>query len=150
MFVVGEILLLAILIAALVVFGLKIRRKKEQRSFLDHRFTEEQIATLEKRFPRFNTLPGDIRTKLDGYTNLLMNDKRYEACGGLSEVTDEMKLLISAQAALLLIGLKKHRFYPRLRSILVYPGAFHDRGRRRFGIHDEERGTLLGESWETG
>lgn len=150
MFIVGEILLLIIVVVAFVVFGIKLKRKRELLSFLEKRLTDEQVATLKKRFPRFKSLPEEYRTKLEGYTNLLIHDKRYEACGGLPEVTDEMKLLISAQAALLLVGLPKHHFYPRLKSILVYPGAFHDRGRRRFGIHDEDRGTLLGESWETG
>lgn len=80
-----------------------------------------------------------------------MEDKYFEPCGGLPEVTEAMKLVIAAQAAILLLELPNHRFYPRLKSILVYPGAFHDRGRRNFDLpQTNDRGVLLGESWETG
>ncbi len=150
MFGVGEVLVLAIAIIFLIVLGLRFRKATARRLLLSHPLTRKQTVLLEKRFPRYRTLPKEIKTTLQGYTNLLIHDKSFEACGGLPEVTDEMKLVISAQAALLLVGLRKRHFYPRLKSILVYPGAFHDRGRRRFGIHDEDRGTLLGESWETG
>lgn len=150
MFGVGEVLVLAFAVVLLIVLGLRFRKAAARRSLLSKRFTKKQTALLKKRFPRYRTLPEDIKSVLQGYANLLIHDKHYEACGGLPKVTDEMKLVISAQAALLLVGLKKPHFYPRLKSILVYPGAFHDRGQRRFGIHDEDRGTLLGESWETG
>ncbi|MEX2579822.1 MAG: M90 family metallopeptidase [Verrucomicrobiales bacterium] len=149
----GEIALPVLLAAVLVAVVVALMRRRSQaareRRLLEQPLSPENVATLEKRFPRFRALPEELRAKLESYTNYLMNTKRFEACGGLSEVTEEMKVLISAQAALLLVGLEKHRFYPRLRSILVYPRAFRDRGRRRFGIPEEERG-LLGESWETG
>jgi hypothetical protein len=61
-----------------------------------------------------------------------------------------MKLVIAAQAAFILVGKDDHAFFPRLHSILVYPTGFRDHGRRRFGIDDEKRGVLYGESWETG
>jgi len=150
MFGVGETLLLVIAVIFAVVVGFKIVSATKRRALLHGTFTEEQIAILDKRFPRYSSLPDEIKAKLQGYANLLMHDKYFEACGDLREVTDEMKLVISVQAALLLVGLKKHHFYSRLKSILVYPGAFRDQGRRQFGIHDEERGTVLGESWETG
>jgi Mlc titration factor MtfA (ptsG expression regulator) len=106
---------------------------------------------VQKEFPRILALPSRHQEKLEGLTLYLMETKNFEPCGGLKEVTDEMKALICAQAALLLTGLAHHRYYPKLQSILVYPGAFRDKGRRRFGIHEEsDRGTLLGESWETG
>ena len=80
-----------------------------------------------------------------------MTEKNFEPCGGLAEVTAEMKLVIAAQAAVLLLELPRHGFFPRLKSILVYPGAFHDPGRRDFDLPEaEDRGVLLGESWDTG
>ena len=150
MFGVGETLLLVIGVIFAIVAGFKLMGAARRRSLLKGTFTDEQVAILDKQFPRYSSLPEEIKAKLQGYTKLLIHEKYFEACGDLPKVTDEMKLVISTQAALLLVGLKKHHFYSRLKSILVYPGAFRDEGRRRFGIHDEERGTLLGESWGTG
>jgi len=80
-----------------------------------------------------------------------MEEKHFEPCGCLDEVSLRMKLLICAQAGLLLVRLKKHGFYRKLKSILVYPSAFQDSGRRRFALREEEDDfTMLGESWETG
>ena len=80
-----------------------------------------------------------------------MKEKHFEACGGLELVDTPMKLIISAQSALLLVRLRKHGFYRKLKSIFVYPTAFHDKGRRRFALSEEkDNSRILGESWSNG
>jgi len=108
---------------------------------------------LRKRFVLWHWLPDDLRARLRVRMGDFLADKRFEACGGLERVTGEMRVLVAAQACLLLIGRPRDRVYPRLRSILLYPGAFRDRGRRVFGLDegdDTEREIRLGESWQTG
>lgn len=135
----------------LVWLAFRIRRSIRRARLIASELSPELREQLERDFPRMLCLPPEMYRKLEGYTRFLMWEKNFEPCGSLKEVTDEMKALIAVQAAFLLIGLPQHRFYPELRSILVYPGAFRDHGRRRFGVHaEDERGTLLGESWETG
>jgi Mlc titration factor MtfA (ptsG expression regulator) len=114
---------------------------------------EEWDAILRRAFFLHDWLPGELRTRLLGRMAEFLADKRFEACGGLECVTAEMRLLIAAQACLLLVGRTKDKVFPRLKSILVYPGAFRDRGKRMFGIEDgddTEREIRLGESWNTG
>jgi MtfA peptidase len=48
-------------------------------------------------------------------------EKKWEGCGGL-ELTDEIRVTISAQACLLLLGLP-HEFYRNVLTILVYPST---------------------------
>lgn len=140
---------IAVLIAAVIAWRWSVHLRR--RRLLKQRFAPEFRSWLEEEFPRMRALPDRHQQSLEGLTLFLMNTKNFEACGGLHEVTEQMKGLICVQAALLLTGLPRHKFYPKLQSILVYPGAFRDKGRRRFGIHEEaDRGTLLGESWETG
>ncbi len=130
-----------------------VRGKKQKRraDLLAKPLPEEWQEIIGKDFPRYQGLPAELRRSLDGYIQVLMAEKRFEPCGGLEEVSLRMKLLICAQAGLLLIRLKQHGFYRKLKSILVYPGAFQDSGRRRFGLHEEEDDfTMLGESWSTG
>lgn len=144
----GIALCLSALLGMLVRrYWLRRRRRVER---LSRSFSETEVAVLDRDFPRWRWIPSDLQTRFAGYTRVLIEEKNYEPCGGLGEVSDEMKLIIAAQAALTVLGKSVPDFFPRLHSILVYPGGFRDRGRRRFGIDDEDRGLLYGESWETG
>ena len=65
--------------------------------------------------------PAD-RQELEGHIHVFLAEKRFEGCGG-QEITDEVRVLIAAQACLLLL----HRdtdCYPLLYSILVYPSSY--------------------------
>lgn len=141
-------------LTVLVLLGILFRRGQLRRRSRDERlsrsFSEGEAAVLDRDFPRWRWIPADLQARFAGYTRVLTEEKNYEPCGGLDEVSDEMKLVIAAQAALTILGKSDHHFFPRLHSILLYPGGFRDRGRRRFGINDEDRGMLYGESWETG
>ncbi len=130
-----------------------VRGKKQKRRayLLAKPLPDEWQEIIGMDFIRYRGLPEELRRSLDGNIQVLMAEKYFEPCGGLEEVSLRMKLLICAQAGLLLIRLKQHGFYRKLKSILVYPGAFQDSGRRRFGLHEEEAdSTMLGESWSTG
>lgn len=65
--------------------------------------------------------PGD-RDRLLRIMQLFLQEVPIEGCLGL-EVTEEMRVTIAAQAALLLVRLPYPR-YPRVRRVLVYPSAF--------------------------
>ncbi len=148
----GGIGLLTLLLGfGALLFFRKLKQRRLHRQRLNTPFSPEERAILDRDFPRHRHLPEEFEIRFEGFTRVLMEEKNFEACGGLSEVTAEMKLLISAQAAMLLLGIPRHDFYPQLKSILVYPGAFRDRGRRRFDLREaDDRGILLGESWESG
>lgn len=140
-------------IGAAIVITLVIRslvRKRRRTELLTSPLPSEWEEAIAHDFPRYRAVPEEIKERLGGCARILAEEKSFEACGGLEEVTERMKALICIQAALLIVNLPHHRFFPALKSILVYPGAFRDRGHRRFGIHAEDRGTVLGESWETG
>jgi MtfA peptidase len=78
-------------------------------------------------------------------------EKNFEGCGGL-QMTDEIRVTIAAYACILLLHIENHDYYPRLRSILVYPHAYVvSEARSAVGNlvveGDEAR---AGESWHTG
>lgn len=156
MLALGWLAQLEILGSAILVVALSIwLRKKHLRGRLRERrlasgFSPEELAVIERDFEAWHWMPEPLRQRLPGRVRVLLEEKNYEPCGGLTEVSHEQRLLIAAQAALTELGWEKPTFFPRLRSILLYPGAFRDPGRRQFDLEAEHRGTLYGESWETG
>jgi MtfA peptidase len=105
---------------------------------------------LQHRFVAWRRLPPEDRAELLGHTRVLVEEKRFEGCGGF-ELTDEARVLICAQASLLLLH-RESDYYPNLLSILVYPDAYvvpvqYETGG---GLVVEEQVDHIGESWDTG
>ena len=58
---------------------------------------------------------------LHALIQVFIAEKTWEGCGGL-ELTDEIRVTITAQACLLLLGLP-HDYYRNVLSIIVYPST---------------------------
>jgi Mlc titration factor MtfA (ptsG expression regulator) len=114
----------ALVFAGIIATARGSRRQTARREELLARgLTTRERVIVEKAWPWFRRLPGDLRPRLEGVMRVLMEEKIFEACGGLPEVTREMRLVITAQAGLLVVN-RPPPWYPELVSILVYPGAF--------------------------
>jgi Mlc titration factor MtfA (ptsG expression regulator) len=113
-------------------------------------FPPEWREILRERFPLYNRLSEADRTGLERLIHGFLARKRFEGCGGL-KITDEIRIVIAAQACLLLLHHPSDR-YEKLRSILVYPSAYFASNARLQdgGVVKEEKTTRLGESWEHG
>jgi MtfA peptidase len=105
---------------------------------------------LRRRMPAFARLPPDVQLRLKKLAQVLLAEKPFIGCAGL-EVTDEMRVLVSVQAALLLLRLGPDGF-AELRQVLIYPGPFVvDRSQPdATGLVHEHRRALSGESWQQG
>ncbi len=149
-------LLIALAGLALLLVALRLHRRARVRAGLVlelETFPDEWHQLLDERFALYPHLPPPLREALQQRVIRFLAEKQFEACGSLESITTEMRVLIAAQACLLLVGRPRDPLYPRLHSILVYPGAFRDRGRRIFGMEDgddTDREIRLGESWNTG
>ena len=105
---------------------------------------------LRRRMPAFAQLPADVQLRLKKLAQVLIAEKPFIGCAGLV-VTEEMRVLVSVQAALLLLR-RGAGYFPPLRQVLIYPGAFVvDRSSPgAAGLVHEERRALAGESWQQG
>jgi hypothetical protein len=105
---------------------------------------------LRRRMPAFARLPADVQLQLKKHAQVLLAEKPFIGCAGL-KITDEMRVLIATQAALLLLN-RRAGYFPELRQVLVYPGAFVvDRtATDAAGLARDERRALAGESWQQG
>jgi len=120
-------------------------QKKRRRAALSKAgpLSDEDRGYLKDHFDLWKEIPKELGDRLEPIIQVLIAEKNFEACGGLDEVTREMKVVIMAQAALLLVG-RDHRLFSKLRTVLVYPDAFSG------GHEDHEETVRLGESWESG
>lgn len=101
------------------MFGIRQRRRRRLRGVP---LSAAEWSAIDARVPYVKALGAADRAELAGAIRILLDEKRFEGCGGLA-ITDEIRLVIAAQAAVLLL----HRatdYYPRLRTILVYPHAY--------------------------
>lgn len=94
---------------------------------------------LQQRLPLYRFLSESDRRELKSYIRWFVGSKQFEGGAGLV-ITDEIRVLVAAQACLLLLH-RETPCYERLRLIRVYP-------RTHFAISSAE--ALSGESWEQG
>jgi len=106
----------------------------------------EWLAIIRENVPYVDTLTSEDQSELQGLIQVFLAEKRFEGCAGL-EITDEIRLTIAAQACVLLLH-RETDFYPKLRSILVYPHAYVADGSHRDDEHIVTEGpeARLGES----
>lgn len=143
---------LVLLIVGLIITGIFIspiltqwrRKRLKQRAF-----PPLWQAVIAQRLPIYAALSPDQRKRLQGHIQVFWAEKQFIGCAGLS-VTPEMKLTIAAIACLLLLN-ERGKYFPKLRSILLYPSAYFVNETTAITpyVTEERRTARLGESWTT-
>jgi hypothetical protein len=121
---------------------------KQRRNRLKHRpFPPLWNAIIENNLPIYLQLSPAERRRLQGHIQVFLAEKQFIGCAGL-QVTEEMKLAIAAVACLLLLN-ERGEYFPKLRSILIYPSTYFVNETVATGnyIVEERRVARLGESW---
>jgi MtfA peptidase len=106
--------------------------------------------TLVANVRQFALLNPSGQRRLIDCTRILVAEKYWEGCGGLT-LTDEIRITIAGQASLLLLGWKDN-YFDRLMSILVYPDTYLVPQKNVIpgGVVTESVGINLGEAWHQG
>ena len=113
-------------------------------------FPPEWREVLRQRMPAFRALPADLQLQLKKHAQVLLAEVPFIGCNGLV-VSTEMRVLVAAQAALLLLN-RRGASFRNLRQVLLYPEPFIvDRAiPNGLGLMDDTRRVLSGESWQQG
>ncbi len=121
------------------------RRRRWQREGLS-----EDARRWLHTLPVLRALSLEQRTQLEGLTRVFLEEKNFEACGGL-EMSDKIRVVIAAQACILILELN-HDWYHRVRTILVYPSTFRNAmtWRDENGVVRHLDAANLGEAWPGG
>jgi hypothetical protein len=125
-------------------------RKRRRTRLLATPLTAAAEAVVRTAVPLYRRLPAELLPSLQGAMQVLLTEKHWEGCDGLV-VTEEMRLTIAAQAALLQLRPDADHF-PGLDTVLVYPETFvvaHPR-EDEHGFVTEGEDELAGESWQRG
>ncbi len=106
---------------------------------------------VRRRVPIVARMPTDLQIRLRRHMQVFIAEKPFIGCNGQA-ITDEVRVTVAAHACLLLLGHERPDYYPRLRQVLVYPDAFVVSRERPVGagLLQEQRRTMVGESWGVG
>ena len=113
-------------------------------------FPQAWLETIELRVPYCQLLPENDQRELLGHIQVFLAEKSFEGCGGVT-VTDEMRVVIAAQACILLLH-RSSNYFPQLGSIYIYPHPYVAETHRQLpgGIIEDGIEARVGESWRYG
>ena len=97
-------------------------RARRRRALLSAPFPPYFDAVLRRNVALAGRLPAALHARHRAATRILVAEKRWEGCGGLA-VTDEIRVTVAGQAALLLLA-DVHDYFARVPAVLVYPAEF--------------------------
>ena len=110
---------------------LELPRLRRLRLALEEPFPDEWRRILERRWGLWATFATEDQARLEDLIKVFIADKRWEAARGFT-VTDEIRVLIAAQACLLILELD-HDYYRHSGSIIVHPTTMVLTGERLVG-----------------
>ncbi|MGK0500057.1 MAG: Mlc titration factor MtfA (ptsG expression regulator) [Oceanicoccus sp.] len=127
----------------------RYREKTRRHSLFKKPLSSEHIAIVENNVPLFTRLPRDLRETLQGCINYFLDEKVFVGCDGL-EITDDIRLVIAANACMLLVN-RRQKHFPGFETILVYPDTYVARQVSYDGLVEvHEDSSRSGESWFRG
>lgn len=97
-------------------------RSRRRRAILDRPVPAAWREILRRGVRQADWLGADETARLLGWIAVFLEEKRFEGCRGF-EITDEVRVVIAAQAGLVALGLPD-LWFDGLRSVLVYPGDY--------------------------
>jgi len=143
--------IIVFLIIGLIITGIVVNPVliKWRRNRLKQRLPPLWHAIVEANLPLYSHLSPAERGRLQGHIQVFLAEKQFIGCRGL-QVTQEMKLIVAAIACLLLLN-ERGEYFPKLRSILIYPSTYFVNETVATGnyIVEARRVARLGESWTT-
>lgn len=116
-----------VFVVVLCLTGIAARRNRLRRErFLSAPFPKAWARIIRVNVPGSEKIPRTLRSRYARRIKEFLMDKTFEPCGGLSEVSDKIAVIVAANASLLTLG-RDIPAWKALRSVLIYPSAFCSR-----------------------
>lgn len=125
-------------------------RNHHRKAFLEQPFPDTWEQILTTNFAAYRTLTPEEQDKLRDNLRIFIAEKNWEGAAGI-EITDEMQVIIAAQAMFLVLNIE-HDFYSNVESIIVYPSDYvaPQKAVGPGGVVEEIASDRLGEAWREG
>ena len=139
----------AIVVASIVVRIMKSKDSPDCIELSNKPFSEEWRKILQSGWPLYNKLPDDLRHQLEQLTLVFLDRIDFRGVDGLT-ITDEIRVMTSAQACILLLN-QGTFFTNKLRSVVIHPKAYSATSHDTIaGETTEKKIAVQGQSWENG
>lgn len=96
-------------------------RERRRKKLTQAAFPSSWEEIIRRNVAHYCMLDENERSHLHALVQVFIAEKNWEGAGGL-ELNDEIRVTISAQACLLILGLP-HNYYRNVQSIIVYPST---------------------------
>jgi MtfA peptidase len=121
------------------------RKNRRRQEILSERFPLDWSEHLVRNVRHYSFVQPREKARMQAVVAVLAAEKHWEGGSGFA-VTDEMKITVAGQAAVLTLGLDEPYYFDRVRSIILYPAAF--KHSEKFPGYDPLMGVRLsGEAW---
>jgi len=140
-----------IIIVGFAVFKIHKRARKNARrnELKSMPFPEHWENIMKDKIQLYRHFPDNLKQQLHNDIKIFLGEKKFEGCGGI-EVTEEMKVVIAAEACMLLLN-RENRDFPTLKTILIYPHPYVARQFGKVGNQYLNKPSVRsGESWTRG
>lgn len=139
----------AVALVLLTFVALRWHRARRQARTFHEPFPREWRAILDRNVPLYRRMPHDLRRRLEPVVRAFLARIEFIGCNGL-QVTDEMRLVVAAQASLLIVE-NDANAYAGLHSVLLYPDEFvvTDSEQDEAGVVTEGERVLSGQTFDT-
>jgi Mlc titration factor MtfA (ptsG expression regulator) len=97
-------------------------RARRRRKLLAEPFPVRWAGFVEKNVGHYALLSAPEQARLRDITRVLVAEKQWQGRGGLF-VSEEMRVTVAAQAALLLLGTDR-AYFARVRDVFIFPTTF--------------------------
>lgn len=101
-------------------------RERRRRRLLAEPWPSEWESHLCDNVWQYSLLDTTRQQRVRDFVHVMLQEKDW-AGGNRLIVTDEMRVSIAGQAALLTLGFEKSYYFDRLQTIIVYPGVYQSR-----------------------
>lgn len=96
-------------------------RNRRRKKILRTPFPQSWRDIIQEKVKHYSYLDQAEKARLEQLVQFFIAEKNFEGCGGL-ELSDEIKVVVAAQACLLVLGLPDFQ-YLELDSVLIYPST---------------------------
>lgn len=130
--------------------------RRRRRRWLAEAFPDVWNEWLERNVWQYSHLDEARRKRVHEFVQVLFREKDWVG-GNRLVVTDEMRVTVAGQAALMILGFERPWYFDRLKTIIIYKGEYaatpqstSDLILGGFNLPEEQFDARLGESWQGG